>query len=57
MNGMNNDIQLNQKQELKLNPEMLQSIRILQMNYRISSRGEASFIGKNKKRKEIIVNN
>lgn len=29
---MKNDIQLNQKQELKLNPEMLQSIRILQMN-------------------------
>lgn len=29
---MKNDIQLNQKQELKMNPEMLQSIRILQMN-------------------------
>lgn len=29
---MKNDIQLNQKQELKLNPEILQSIRILQMN-------------------------
>lgn len=32
MNEIKNDIQLNQRQELKLNPEMLQSIRILQMN-------------------------
>ena len=29
---MKNDVQLNQRQELKLSPEMLQSIRILQMN-------------------------